>query len=248
MQLLNKLKSLGPLLMLCAAQEAMAAHPMVTDDTQTQGTGKNQLEINSDRVTQWDDSNQTVGDVTYTYGLTDSVDLIADQPSVLTNPRGLGDTSLGAKWRFYENGNTSVGLKSGVSLADANAKKGFGSGRNNLAMLLIVSHVSGNWDFNYNLGMTTNRFKYRSIQAANRKQLWLLSTATTYALTPKLKLAGDLVITSNPDVTSRQYPAFAIAGLIYSPVNSIDIDVGLRMGLTDVAIKHQYGAGLTLRF
>jgi hypothetical protein len=73
--------------MLAASQNAMAAHPLNTDDPGTQGAGNNQLEFNSDHVTARDGSSQTVGDATYTRGLTDTLDFFADQPMTVSAPR-----------------------------------------------------------------------------------------------------------------------------------------------------------------
>jgi hypothetical protein len=238
----------APLLLVGAMQSAMAAHPLVTDDTGTQGTGNSQLEMNSDRATARDNGAQTVGDVTYSYGITPSIDLFADQPLNVSAPRGIGDTSLGFKWRFFENDDTSVALKSSLSMANANDEKGFGSGRNNLAATLIVAHASGPWVFYYNLGMNTNRFKSQDVQDENRRSLWATSAAATYEVLPQLKIVGDIGIARNPDVSTQQNPAFALTGLIYSPRDNVDLDAGIKYGLNNAAIKHQFGAGLTVRF
>jgi hypothetical protein len=238
----------APLLLAVAMQSAMAAHPLVTDDTGTQGTGNNQLEMNSDRATARDDSAQTVGDVTYSYGLTDTLDLFADQPLNVSAPRGIGDTSLGFKWRFLESGDTSVAFKSSVSMANANDDKGFGSGRNNLTTLLIVSHINGPLALHYNLGLSTNRFKSQDMQDANRRMLWTTSAAATYEVLPQLKVVGDIGVARNPDITNQQNPAYALTGVIYSPHQNLDLDAGMKFGLNNAAIKHQFGAGITLRF
>jgi hypothetical protein len=238
----------APLLLAVAMQSAMAAHPLVTDDTGTQGTGNNQLEMNSDRATARDDSAQTVGDVTYSYGLTDTLDLFADQPLNVSAPRGIGDTSLGLKWRFWESGHTSVAFKPSVSMANANDEKGFGSGRNNLTTLLIVTHVRGRLALHYNLGLSTNRFKSQDMQDANRRTLWTASAAATYDVLPQLKVVGDIGVARNPDITNQQNPAYALTGVIYSPHQNLDLDAGMKFGLNNAAIKHQFGAGITLRF
>jgi hypothetical protein len=236
------------LLLLGAMQSTALAHPMFTDDAGTQGAGNNQLEINSDRVTERGERPETVGDVTYTYGLTPTLDLFADQPLNISGPRGIGDTSLGFKWRFFERGNNSIAFKSSVSMANANNEKGFGSGRNNLSTLLIFSHVNGPWALHYNLGLGTNRFKSQETEDENQPTIWTTSVAATYELLPQLKVVGDIGIARNADVNDRQYPAYALTGLVYSPSKTFDLDVGIKYGLNNASIKHQFGAGVALHF
>jgi hypothetical protein len=244
----KKIAFVAPTLMLAGMQYAMAAHPLVTDDTGTQGAGNNQLEINSDHVTARNGESQNVGDVTYTRGLMDTVDVFADQPLSVSAPRGIGDTSLGLKWRFLEDGNTSMAFKPSVSMANANEEKGFGSGRNNLTALLILSQNFGAWDFHYNLGLETNRFKSPDMQSVNRRSLWQASAAATYAVTPTLKAVADIGVKRNADVGEKKNPAYALTGLIYSPTKLVDLDAGIRFGLNEASIRNQVGAGLTFHF
>jgi hypothetical protein len=248
LQLLKKIAFVAPVLMLGAMQHAMAAHPLVTDDTGTQGAGNNQLEMNSDHVIFRDGSTLNIGDVTYTRGVTDTLDLFADQPMAVSAPRGLGDTSLGLKWRFFESGSTSVAVKTSLSMANANDEKGFGNGRNNLSTLLILSQNLGSWDLHYNLGLQTNRYKSEYMQDATHRALWQASAAATYALTPQLKAVADIGAARNENISTRKNPAYALTGVIYSPYKSIDLDAGLKFGLNDVSIRRQLGAGVTLHF
>lgn len=250
LQIVRKIACATPLLlgMLGVTEYAKAAHPLVTDDPGTQGAGNNQLEFNSDRITARDGSGQTVGDATYTRGLTDTLDIFADQPMTVSAPRGIGDTSLGLKWRFFDNGATALAFKTSLSLANANDEKGFGNGRNNASTLLIASQTFKAWNIYYNLGLDTNRFKSDDTQSANRRALWKASMAATYALTPQLKAVGDIGISRNPDVTVQKNPAYALTGVIYSPSPKVDLDAGVKFGLNDALIRHQIGAGVTLHF
>lgn len=238
----------APLLMLAAMQHAMAAHPLVTDDTGTQGTGNSQLELNADRANARDGSSGTAGSTTYTFGLLDTLDTFVNQPFAVSAPRGIGDTQLGLKWRFFEDEGTSIAFKPWISFGNANEDKGFGAGTSNASATLIVSHEAGPWTFHYNIGLTTNRFYTDANRDANRHLLWATSAAAAYQLSEQFKLVGDLGISRNPDIATSQNPAFAIIGAVYSPTKSIDLDIGYKHGLNDAEIKDQFGAGLTLRF
>lgn len=235
-------------LLLGSMQSAMAARPMITDDTGTQGTGNQQVEFNLDRTKQRDNQRQHNGNLTYAYGLNDSLDVFAEQPFTVTKPRGLNDSTLGLKWRFFQRDTTSVGLKSSVSMGNANEDKGFGTGRSNLTTTLIASFESGPWGLHYNLGLATNRYKLEEARNSNRNLLWKTSAAATYAVLPQLKLAADVGIERNPEVGNSLKPAYALTGLIYSPHKQVDLDLGVKFGLNPAEIKHQLAAGVTLRF
>ncbi|MDB5776293.1 MAG: hypothetical protein JWP38_2426 [Herbaspirillum sp.] len=231
-----------------AIQQAMAAHPLVTDDAYTQGTGNNQLEINSDRISERDGGKETAGDVTYSYGVVDNVDLMVDQPMTVSAPRGLGDASIALKWRFFDSDDTKLALKPVWTLGTANDEKGFGNGRSNLGLTFIATHEIGRWALHYNLGAATNRFASQAQQDENRRMLWATSAAATYALTPQLKAVGDIGVRRNDETDNRKNPAFALTGLIYSPTPDLDLDAGIRFGLNKAEIKNQIGFGITARF
>lgn len=251
LQLIKKAAFATPIFMLGmlgCAQHAIAAHPMVTDDTGTQGAGNNQVELNADYITERDGSRATIGGATYSRGLTDTVDFFVDQPMVLSEQRGIGDTSLGMKWRFFDRDGTSLAFKSTLSMANANEEKGFGSGRHNLSALLILSQNFKAWSFHYNLGIESNRFKSPEMEEANRRSIWKASAATTYSLTPQLKAVGDIGIERNSDIANRKNPAYALTGIIYSPSPMLDLDAGMKFGLNDASIRRQFGAGVAIHF
>ena len=77
----------GCLVFLFLACPSWAAHPLITDDTGTQGKGKFQLELNG----QYDRNKEDVGGVsvkatgfeaaaTLSYGIVDNIDLVLNGP------------------------------------------------------------------------------------------------------------------------------------------------------------------------
>ncbi|HAK89261.1 MAG TPA: transporter, partial [Nitrospiraceae bacterium] len=72
---------------------AFAAHPLITDDTGTQGKGKFQLEVNSEFTKEkeqqynsdedkWETKKETGGELAtvLSYGITDNVDIVLGLP------------------------------------------------------------------------------------------------------------------------------------------------------------------------
>lgn len=247
MQPIKKVAFMAPVLLLTLMQPAIAGHPLSTDDAGTLGKGSNLLEMNSDRIRDRDGNAQTVGDVTYTRGLIDTIDIFADQPMSVSAPRGLNDTGIGLKWRYLEHGSTSLALKTTIAVGNANHDKGFGSGRTNYGAVMIASYETGPWGLHCNLGLSTNRFKSPEMRDSSRALLWRTSAAATYAVNPKLKMVGDIVVGRNPfNVASRHDPAYAMAGAVYALSDRIELDAGVRFGLNDVSIRHQFGAGIAI--
>jgi hypothetical protein len=81
--------------------QAYAFHPLVTDDTGTQGTGGNQLEVGMDYVDENPGHARALG-ITYTRGLTDTLDAFVGAAYQTSSPRGWGNVGVGLKWRFFE--------------------------------------------------------------------------------------------------------------------------------------------------
>ena len=98
---------------------AYAAHPLISDDSGTQGAGNWQLEVNTDHTRTRDDGQTAWArqlNTTLTRGVTDELDVAANLPlqrnSASGEPAqsGVADVTVQAKWRFYDN-------KQGWSLA-----------------------------------------------------------------------------------------------------------------------------------
>ena len=114
------------------AGPSWAAHPLITDDTGTQGKGNFQLELTG----QYDQDKENVGGVsikatgvetaaTLSYGMIDNIDLVLSLPylwgrekengSIVYKEDGIGDASLEAKIKVFEKEGFSLALKPGIS-------------------------------------------------------------------------------------------------------------------------------------
>jgi len=243
-----RLRPLLPILLFpLFVRAACAAHPLVTDDPNTQGRGGNQVEVNTDwqHVAAIDSETASL---TYTYGRRDNLDLFASVPLGVRQPAGVGNVSLGAKWRFLERGGSRLALKPELLLPSGGEDKGLGSAGPGMALTLIGAQAIGRWQVYANLGMSANRYHAPAAIAANRSVLWHASLATAYAASRRLALVADIGAARNPDASSRIDPAYALLGVIYSPRPDLDLDVGVRAGLTRADVGRQAGVGITWRF
>ena len=108
-----------------AAAPAYAAHPLITEDTGTQGKGRWQLEANAESTRSDEGGGQVRGfqpAATLSYGVAENIDLQLTQPWLREKAAGVVvkgplDTSVDVKWRFFEKGALGLALKPGVTLA-----------------------------------------------------------------------------------------------------------------------------------
>lgn len=235
-------------------------HPLITDDTGTQGKGGFQLEIQSEygydkETAKGVTTRETGGEfiAVLSYGMTENLDLMLSLPyqwfrvkenGMLTEKQqGISDASLELKWRFFEKEGLSLALKPVISFPTGDEDKGLGTGRSTYGMFLIATRAAEPWDFNLNAGYTRNENR-----ADERRNKWHASLSAALEVLKDLKVAANIGVESNPDKTSNTHPAFLLGGIIYSVDEDLDIDLGLKGGLnrteTDTAIL----AGITWRF
>lgn len=249
------LRAVAVVLVFVPSYAIHAAHPLITEDTGTQGAGRYQLELTNEHG--YDEYNGTDSYVVqsasvFSAGLTDRMDAIVSVPHLRyhidedgehTSAAGWGDIGVSLKWRFYEEQNWSFAFKPGFSIAQGDAEQGLGSGEATYNAFFIATYASAPWAFHLHTGYTHNANTINQ-----RRDLRHLSFAVAYDATEKLKVVGDLGIDTNSDATVHSDPGFLIAGLIYTIVPDIDLSVGYKAAVTDAHIDHAYLGGLTVRF
>jgi hypothetical protein len=244
---------------------AFAAHPLITDDSGTQGKGKFQVEVNGEdghdsesdqgvKIRENGGSLETV----FSAGLIDSADLVLAVPYewgrvkedgiVSWDEDGVGDVSLELKWRFFEKNGFSLAVKPAVSFPSGNADKGLGSGKVGYGVTLIASHEFDPFAVHVNLGYSHTNFKLDEDRDANRGDIWHASVAGSAEVMKGLQLVANVGLETNPDKTSDTPPVFMIAGAIYSITDYLDVDLGVKVGLTKPETDVSVLAGVAVRF
>ncbi len=251
---------LGAAFLIPAA--AWAAHPLITDDTGTQGRGKSQLEVNGqydrDEEPAAGTSVRTTGgqaNATLSYGIADGIDIVLSVPHqwstvrqgglTTSNVNGISDATLEVKRRFFEKDGLSFALKPGVSFPTGNEKKGLGAGRVGYGVFFIATREANPWAFHMNLGYRRNE---NAVDVDERKDIWHASLAAACEVIENLKVAGNIGIERNPDKGSDRDPAFLLGGFIYSVHDDFDIDFGVKGGLNRAETDRSLLAGIACRF
>src|SRR4030042_3088297 len=246
---------LAVIVVLALCTFSFASHPLITDDTGTQGKGKFQLEVNGGYGQDEDDvvtTKTTQISTTLTYGLSDPIDImislpyehirVEDSGSVIRQ-EGIADMSLEMKWRFYEKNGLSFALKPGITFPTGDEEKGLGSGRTTYHLFFIGTKEIKPWAFHLNLGYIRNENK-----VDEKKNLWHASLASTVEVITNLKLVGDIGIEKDVERNIDTPNTFILGGVIYSPLENFDIDFGVKGGLTKPEEDYTILMGITWRF
>lgn len=235
---------------------AWAAHPLITDDAGTLGKGNFQLELNGQYDHEEEDgitAKESQIAAALSYGITDDIDLIVGIPFLWTKEEsslfdssesGFSDTSLDVKLRFYEKDGLSFAVKPGLSVPTGDDEKGLGAGKVGYHLYLIGTKEAGPWTFMANLGYIRNETDADAVE----KNIWHVSAAAAYALNERWKIVTNLGAERNSDTDGNNDPVYALAGVIYSPTEDIDLDLGMKTGLTSSETDWSLMAGTTFRF
>jgi hypothetical protein len=255
----------GMIVTLAVPGQILAAHPLVTDDAETVGRGGALLEFNSefgfDRETVEGVRNRARGGevaAVGTYGLTDDLDLVLEVPYQWSRIRaagetvyeedGLADLTIELKWRLFQAERGAYALKPAVVLPTGDEDKGLGKGKVSFGLTFIASREFEPVDLHLNVGYIRNEFKLKADREENRRDLWHVSVAAVRSLTDRLDLVGDIGIERNGERGSNRHPAFALAGLIYSVTDNLDVDFGVKVGLTGAETDFSVLTGVALSF
>ena len=258
-KLVNGVGILCFVLFMIAAKPGWAAHPLITDDTGTQGKGGYEIELNGEF--EHDDEDGVESEVStitgaLSVGLADALDLVLGIPVQFTRviedteeghetttEEGISDISIELKWRFWERKGLSFAVKPIVTLPTGERKEGLGGGRITGSLYLISTLEKGPVCFHANVGYIQNENKNDE-----RKELWHASLAMEYVVLDKLKLVANFGVDRNADRASQTNPGWVIGGIIYSLTDSLDLDLGVKAGLNDVAPDYSVLMGLTRGF
>ncbi len=248
------------LVLLSTASSLWATHPLITDDSETQGTGKFQLELNGEWAT--DKQSTTAGTVRekgahvsaiLSAGVRENVDLVLTTPyqwieaqdtaSGSARQEGFGDSTFEVKWRFLERSGWSFGIKPGIIVPTGDDDKGLGAGKVGYSAYFISQWEREPWKLLMNFG-----YKRHENNIDERQDLWNASLAAEYEIVQHLALAGNIGVETSADKGTAATPAFLIVGLIYEMRKDLDLALGVKYGLNRSETDFSLLPGIAVRF
>jgi hypothetical protein len=236
----------------CTA-DAYAAHPLISEDTGTQGAGRFELELGNT----WSRSG---GDRAYefgpqlSYGILPNLDGIvrptllvlrtSGEGSTATTARGTGDSAVDVKWRFYEAGSLSLATRAGIGAPTGSAARGLGAGKATYHVLGVASVDAAPLALHGNLGYTR-----AAADPSKRRDLYHVSTAGVMKVEEAWQLLlYDIAVDTNADRSRSVAPGILRVGVIYTVREGCDIDFGYQARLNHAAPARVLLAGLTVRW
>jgi hypothetical protein len=245
-----------------------AFFPFVTDDTGTQGQGGNQIELDyaftkeySDEVDEdgrFVDTTSGISNafpMTYTYGVTDNVDVYIGLSRQTSPVNGWQNTEIGAKWVFAgdQSNGWSAAIKPAIILPVASGMQddGLGNAETNWGLTLIGSYLADDYELHANAGYTSNRYAITANAEAQRTNLWGISIAPVLVLNDQWKVGVDLGFQTNPGYNSN-YSSFWELGVQYAPIENLQLGLGFiaspALNASDNGWSYSITTGLAYQF
>lgn len=253
---------IGAVLVSLLPLPALAGHPLVTDDTGTQGARAVQLELTAELLR--DRPDPTALDLggtaaaTISLGVSDAVDVVLGLPAawsrssasggIVAEATGTADATLDVKWRLLEAGGFSAAVKPGLSLPTGDAQRGLGAGRPGYGLALVGSQALGPFSLHLNASWRRQDHGLEEDRSTLRHETWHASAAVAAGVTERLQVVANVGTESPAERGATLWPAFALAGAIYSVTGAFDLDLGVRTALNGAGTDLVVLAGAAYRF
>lgn len=233
-----------------------AAHPLITEDTGTQGRGNFQIDLTTEHAYEEEGGvrETTVRtNAVLTYGALDNLDVLFTLPhrrisseaadGSRTVNQGRADVGLDVKWRFYEKDNLSFALKPGLTIPTGDETKNLGAGKSTRSLYLVTSYDASPWEYHLHLGRIWNRNTLDQHESQRH-----ISVAAGRRIGDTLKLVADYGSDSPTSKTTNLDSGFFILGAIWSLRKNLDLDLGAKWGLTSPEADITWLGGMIFRF
>lgn len=226
-----------------AASTGYAEYPLITEDTNTVGAGRWQLEGTSEIAKDAVTGERTATDTfALSYGLAGQADLQLVVPWHRARTDGVGDVLLGVKWRFLERGPFSLGVKPGVALPAGDAQEGRGTGEANWGVTLIGSYESGALALHADA-----RYRRNRNEIGERQSLRQLSGGLLYQV-GSVKLVVDAAFDTSPDPAIDRAERYAVLGIVWPVHRDFGVAIGWKKGGGGATLEEALLLGAAVRW
>lgn len=234
---------------LAFAPAVRAAHPVISEDPGTQGTGGVELEIGfAAQQGEPGGGNAAQLSTQVALGLAPTVDLLVvprwlwSRPADAPRQQGIGDTSLDLKWRFLDNDAVQLAVRAGAELATGDASKGLGADGTGWHALIALAVALDPAQWLANVGYVRARVR------GDRTHLPFASSALIVPADGVVRGFVEVAAQANSDPARSTWPAVARTGVMWKATPWLDLDVGAEGRLNRAAPRATVLAGATLRW
>jgi len=248
------------------AAQSFAGPPLVTDDTGTVEPGKAEVELNAgythDRESDNGVSTRTEafdGEMKINTGITRDLGVslavpylfserVRESGQLARTNDGFGDMTLELKYRFFEREGLSLAVKPTVLLPTGRYGTGLSDGRFGFGGALIATREFGEGAYllHANVGYEHHSFRTDLQREENRSDLWFGSLAGEAQVMKGLTLVTDFGLSTTQERSTSELCSYGLVGARYEISEFLDVNAGVKIGLTkpedDLALL--YGAVL----
>ena len=254
--------------LIMTATPALAGPPLVTDDAGIVDRSHLEVELNGAYV---HDSERTPGakirhttgggEIKLTTGISKNVGVSLTTPytfsdreringDLVGSASGFGDMLLELKYVVYDRDGLALTLKPTLLIPIGRYGAGLSEGRWQPGVTLIATKEfhDGAYALHANAGYERHDYRTEKARAENRGDLWSVSLAGEDRITGNLTAMLDFGVARSGDRSTSTPAVYALAGARYEVNKFLDIDCGIKAGLTkpedDVAALY----GIVLKF
>lgn len=247
------------------AENSFAGPPLVTDDAGIVDAGHLEVELNGSYAHDSEreegvrvKSDLFDGEIKLTTGLLKNMGVSLALPytfsergyedgELASSTEGVGDALFELKYVFFEQNNLALTLKPTLYLPTGRRSMSEGHWQPGVTLIATKEFADGAYALHGNFGYE-HHFYRTSDKAENRSDLWNASVAGEAELVPKLTGMLDFGVSRNSDTSTSTPLVYGLAGFRYEVNQYLDLDLGVKVGLTrpedDVAALY----GIVLKF
>ncbi|GFE62468.1 transporter [Geobacter sp. AOG2] len=250
------------------AAPSFAGPPLVTDDTGTVEPRHAEVELNggytcdkesdngvSTRSEAFDGEMKITTGVTRDLGVSLAVpylfsERVREDGQLAGTNDGFGDMTLELKYRFFEHEGLSLAVKPTVILPTGKYGAGLSDGRWGAGGTLIATRefLEGTYLLHANVGYEHHGFRTDLQREENRSDLWFGSLAGEAQVMKGLTLVTDFGLSTTQERSTSELCSYGLVGARYEVAEFLDVDAGVKVGLTrpedDLALLY----GVVLKF
>lgn len=253
---------------LLTAGSALAGPPLATDDTGTVDVGKVEVELNGaythDKETDFGVTtkcSRSDVEMKITTGLARNLgislaipyninDRVKEDNQPSEEADGFGDMTVEVKYAFAELSGISFAIKPSVIMPTGEYGDGLSEGRWQFGTTLIATREfeEGKYVLHANLGYEHHDYRNDDARDSSRNNLWSGSIAGEAEVAKGMFAVAEVGLATTADRSYSQLSACLLTGARYEINEHLDINAGIKLGLTkpedDVSILY----GLVLKF
>jgi len=253
---------------LLTAGSALAGPPLVTDDAGTVDVSKLEVELNGSYTRNKENgagvttkSSTSDAEMKITTGLYKNLGVsltipytiskqIREDDLLVGKADGFGDMTVELKYAFAELGGVNFAIKPAIIMPTGKYSAGLSEGRWQSGTTLIATREfdEGKYALHANLGYEHHDYRSDETGETTRSNFWSGSIAGEATLRKGLTAVADFGLSTTGDRSTAVLSVYALAGARYEINEHLDVNAGIKLGLTKPEDDISGLYGLTLKF